>query len=64
MVNMTFTEFVGKYSHKVCFEGRSSGLALHQGSLQATQNTGKLKQDVLFKKLGFKETEVNQRGVV
>ena len=24
----------------------------------------KLKQDVLFKKLGFKETEVNQRGVV
>jgi len=31
-----------------------------QGSPQATHNTGKLKQDVLFKKLGFEEIGVNQ----
>ena len=29
-----------------------------------TRLTGKLKQDVSFKKLGFKEIGVNQRGVV
>ena len=32
--------------------------------MQATHNTGKLKQDVLFKKLGFEEIGVNSHGVV
>ena len=36
---------------------------LHRGSSQATLNTGKLKQDVLFKKLAFEWIGVNQ-GVV
>ena len=37
---------------------------MHRGSWQTTHNTGKLKQDVLFKKLGFKEIGVNSHGVV
>ena len=45
-------------------EGLHDVLVLHQGSSQATHNTGNLKQDVLFKKLGFEEIEVSQRGVV
>ena len=32
--------------------------------MQATHNTGKLKRDVLFKKLGFEEIGVNLCGVV
>ena len=37
---------------------------MHRGPLQATHNTSKLKQDVLFKKLGFEEIGVNSHGVV
>ena len=37
---------------------------LHRGFSQATHNTGKLKHNVLFKKLGFEEIGVNQRLVV
>ena len=37
---------------------------MHRGSSQTTHNTGKLKQDVLFKKLGFEEIGVNSHGVV
>ena len=44
------------------FEGRSSWLALHRDSLQATPNPGKPKQDVLFKKLDFEQIGVNQRS--
>ena len=46
--------FVGKWSSNVCFEGRFSWLVLlHRDSSQAKHNTGKPKQDVLFKKLDF-----------
>ena len=37
---------------------------MHRGSSQTTHKTGKLKQDVLFKKIGFEEIGVNSHGVV
>ena len=45
-----------------CFEGRSSWLVLHRDTSQATHNTGKPKQDILFKKLDFEGIGVNQRS--
>ena len=44
----------------VCFEERSSQSVFHRDSLQATHNTGKPKEDVLFKKLDFEEIGLNQ----
>ena len=54
--------FVCKYGRNVCFEGRSSWLVLHRDSSQATHNTVKPKQDVLFKNLDLEEIGVNQHS--
>ena len=46
-------------SRHVCCEGRYSWLVLHRDSSQATHNTAKHEQDVLFKKLDFEGIGLN-----